>query len=331
MRGDFLELRQRIVIAGGIHLVQEIVGVQPRKARLEIIIQVFVRGVPRGQRFLHIERRAPCNQKKIQHGAQRLLRLRGVFSALPFGIVANCIHHHLAPDAVAPGDLHRLACQRHQRIHEIGIGFSPNKGMHAAHRGAENEAQVVYAEAFAQKLVMRGDHVVVVVAREMRMQSVAGLRGFPVADAIGKHDEVACGIEELPRPKQLARELRLEELLPGAAGSVKYQDGVRDAPLRVAAGFTERRIVQPQFRKRLSRTKFEILDDEVAFRGLRRRGYLGKTIQAGEYDAKDRGHEETQLFGHKDLARLRIYHSRCMTLRTLRQATAGVSFRAYWI
>src|SRR2546427_5192967 len=81
----------------------------------------------------------------------------------------------------------------------------------------------------------------------------------------------------------------------------------------------------------LSRTKFEILDDEIAFRGLRRRGYLGKTIEAREHHAEDRDHEETQLFGHRNLARLRIYHTRCMTLRTLRQATAGVSFRAYWI
>jgi len=33
----------------------------------------------------------------------------------------------------------------------------------------------------------------------------------------GKHAEVARGIEELPGPKQLARELRLEKLLARAA------------------------------------------------------------------------------------------------------------------
>src|SRR2546427_6560799 len=58
----------------------------------------------------------------------------------------------------------------------------------------------------------------------------------------------------------------------------------------------------------LSRTKFEILDDEIAFRGLRRRGYLGKTIQAREHHAEDRDHEETQLLDRKS-TRLNSSHS----------------------
>ena len=200
-RGDFLELRRRIVIARSIHLVQEVVGVQPGKARLEIVIQILVRGIARGQSFLHVKRRASGDQQKIQRGAQRLLRLRGVFSALPVRIVANRIHHHLAPDAVAPGDLHRLAGQRHQRVHEIRIRFAPYKRMHAAHGSAEDQAQMIDAEALAEQLVVRGDHVVVVVLRKMRVQSVAGLRGLSVADAVGKDDEVARRVQKLPRSK----------------------------------------------------------------------------------------------------------------------------------
>jgi len=44
---DFLEARRGIVVARSIDLVQQIVGVQPGESRLEIIIQIFVRGVAR--------------------------------------------------------------------------------------------------------------------------------------------------------------------------------------------------------------------------------------------------------------------------------------------
>ncbi len=167
MRGDPLEARRGIVTARSIHLVQEVVGVQPGHARLEKIIEIFVRGVARGQRFLHVQRRAPCDQEEIQCGAQRLLRFRRIVSVLPFRIVANRVHHHFPPDAVAPSDLHGQAGHRHQRIHEIRIIFSPDKRMHAAHRRAKNEAQVIHAEALAEKLVVRGDHVVIVILGKM--------------------------------------------------------------------------------------------------------------------------------------------------------------------
>ena len=63
--------------------------------------------------------------------------------------------------------------------------------MHAAHGSAEDEAQVIDAEALAEKLVVRGDHVVIVILRKMSVPAVARLRGFPVTDTVGKNDEVA--------------------------------------------------------------------------------------------------------------------------------------------
>src|SRR6202171_4183513 len=124
---------------------------------------------------------------------------------------------------------------------------------------------MVYGEALAEKLAVRGNHVVIVVLREVSMQPVAGLRGFPVTNAVGKNDVVAIRIQELPGSEKLPGKLRLEELLSRAAGAVKNQNGVCDAALGVAHRFTKRRVVQSQFRQRFARPEFEILDHEIAF------------------------------------------------------------------
>src|SRR2546429_8907708 len=158
-----------------------------------------------------------------------------------------------------------VASQRQQRVHENRISFSPHKGVHAAHRCAEDQAQMVYADAFAKKLVVRGDHVVIVVLRKARVQSVAGLRRFPVTNAVGKNDEVAVRVQELPGTEELSSKLLLEELLARAAGTVKNQNGVCDASLRVAHRLAKRGVVQAQFRQRFARPEFEIFDDEIAF------------------------------------------------------------------
>ena len=60
---------------------------------------------------------------------------------------------------------------------------------------------MIDAEACAKELVVRGDHVVIVVLREVSVQLVAGLRRFPMADAVRKNDEVSRGVQELARPK----------------------------------------------------------------------------------------------------------------------------------
>ena len=86
-----------------------------------------------------------------------------------------------------------------------------------------------------------------------------------MADAVGKNNEVSCGVQKLPGSKQFAGKNGREELMAGASGAVKNQNGVGDAALSVARGLAQRRVVQAQFRERLTRTKFEILDDEIAF------------------------------------------------------------------
>ena len=71
---------------------------------------------------------------------------------------------------------------------------------------------MIHAEALAEKLIVRGNHVVVVILREMSVHPVAGLRRFAVTDAVGKNDEVAIRIEELSWTKQFSGKDRLQEL-----------------------------------------------------------------------------------------------------------------------
>ena len=86
-----------------------------------------------------------------------------------------------------------------------------------------------------------------------------------MANAVGKDDEVAIRVQELPGTEELPGKLRLEELLARAARAVKNQNGVCDAALRVAHRLAKRRVVQAQFRQHFARPEFEILDDEIAF------------------------------------------------------------------
>src|SRR5437879_11044059 len=112
---------------------------------------------------------------------------------------------------------------------------------------------------------MRFDHVFIVVVQESLLQSVASLRRIPVTNADGENDEVAVRVQELPGTEELPSKLLLEELLTRAAGTVKNQNGVCDAALRVVHRLAKRRVVQAQFRQRFARPEFEIFDDEIAF------------------------------------------------------------------
>ena len=262
-RLDFLKLRRGIVVPRSIHLIEQVVGIENGQTILERVLQIFVGCFARGELLLHGKRSVAGNEQEIERGAQGFFRLLRVLAAFPGGIAADRVHHHLAPHAVAPGDLHGEAGKGHERVHEARIRFSPDERVHAAHGRAHDESQVIDAEAFGDQAKMRRDHVVVVILREARVEAVAGLRGFSVADAVGKNDEIARRVEKLAGTEELSCELRLKELPPGAAGAVKDQDGVRDPSLRVAGGFPERHVVQAQLGHSFPRAKLELMDYEV--------------------------------------------------------------------
>ncbi len=138
--------------------------------------------------------------------------------------------------------------------------------MHAAHRGAHDEAQMVHMQALCHQQVLRQHHVVIVVMREFRVQPVARLGGFAVADAVGQDDVVLADVEKATRHEQHAGELWPDELMPVAAGAVHHDHRIGDAAVAILAmRRAQGRVVQPQVGQRLARTEFEIMDDIIAF------------------------------------------------------------------
>jgi hypothetical protein len=115
-----------------------------------------------------------------------------------------------------------------------------------------------------QHLVLRGDHVIVVILRKAGMHAVARFAGFSVTQVVGKNNEVPSDVEELSGTEQLARKLRLQKLTATAACAVKDHDGVGNTSTAVACRLAECCIVHPQLRQRLARAKMEVVRDVVA-------------------------------------------------------------------
>ena len=124
-------------------------------------------------------------------------------------------------------------------------------------------------EAVMHERVLERDHVVVVVMREARVHPVARLRGFSVADVVGKDDVIARGIEKPAGREEHVGELRPEELMPVAAGAVHDEHGVRHMALGVADGRAQRRVVDADLGHRLAGPEVEIVGEEIAFLGGR--------------------------------------------------------------
>ncbi len=72
---------------------------------------------------------------------------------------------------------------------------------------------MLHSQARGDQQMLRGNHVVIIVLREVRVHPVAGLGRFPVANAVGQNNKVAIGVQQLAGTKQLAGKLWPQELL----------------------------------------------------------------------------------------------------------------------
>ena len=145
------------------------------------------------------------------------------------------------------------------------MALAPYPGLHATHRRAHHQPQVIDAQTFGEKAVLRLDHVGVAVLRKFRAQAVAGLGGLAVSDGVDQHDEVASRVEGLASTKQLARELWPQELRSAAAGAVTDDHCIAHDSLGVLLRCAQRAIVNPQLGERCAVRELEIAHDEVAF------------------------------------------------------------------
>jgi hypothetical protein len=128
---------------------------------------------------------------------------------------------------------------------------------------------MVHAQAFFQHFVLRCHHVVVVILREARAQAVARFARLSVADVVREYHEVASHIQQLSGAKEYVGKLRTQELPSAASRAVKNKHCIRYFAGGVANSFSERRVVQAQFRNRLPRPEMEIVGNVVAL-GRRR-------------------------------------------------------------
>ena len=98
-------------------------------------------------------------------------------------------------DPVAAADLHRLAGETDDPIHELGIHLGPHKTVHAAERTANNKTQMGNLEPLGDHPVHAVDHVVITVVREIALEPVGRLARAAATERVGDDDEVSPDIQ----------------------------------------------------------------------------------------------------------------------------------------
>ncbi len=86
-----------------------------------------------------------------------------------------------------------------------------------------------------------------------------------MSNPIRKNDVVTRRIERLTRSKEFTGKFRLHKLRTAAVCAVSDEHGVAHNTFLVALRLAERAVVNPQFRKRFSRTELKFVDDEIMF------------------------------------------------------------------
>src|SRR6266481_9575670 len=119
---------------------------------------------------------------------------------------------------------------------------------------------MIHAESVGQQSILRLHHVDVTVTRKLRMQSVARLARFAVADSIGEHNEKFCRIERLIFSEKFAREFRPNKLRAAAGCSMHNENGVPRLAPAVVVDLAQRSIVDSPFGQSLTRRELEIAD-----------------------------------------------------------------------
>jgi hypothetical protein len=82
------------------------------------------------------------------------------------------------------------------------------------------------AEMLLEQTILSLDHVVVIVAWELRLHAFGRLRRSSVPDRVRDDDVIFGGVERLPGAEQFASEIRRQHAVGGAARAMQHQDGL---------------------------------------------------------------------------------------------------------
>ena len=202
-------------------------------------------------------------QESIGRRHHPLGRVLVVIAVVPAGILADRFGGDAALNPVAAADLDRLAGDRNEAVHQVGIHVSPHPGVHPAHGRAHDEAQVLDAETFGHELVLGRDDVLIAVMGELGAQAVARLAGAAAADTVRQDDEVLRRVERLAGGEQLVGKRGHQPGLAAGARAVEQDHRIGDVAGRVALRRSQRRVMLLEVGMHLAALEAEILDDEI--------------------------------------------------------------------
>src|ERR1700742_3758299 len=111
---------------------------------------------------------------------------------------------------------------------------------------------MIHTETVHEHLVLRSDHVVVVIMRKFHPQTIRRLRGVALTDVIGKNQIVARDVQRLARSEENVGENRIEKWMAIAASAMQKKDGIVDVAGRVAMRTPQRKVSELQFGQTLS-------------------------------------------------------------------------------
>ena len=131
-RLGFFKVGSWIIIARSFQRVEHIICVISLDDLLDKLVENFICFRKR-RRVLLTQHWIAAHEPQHLGGSAQTRCLRSILATVPGGIIANRVDDDATPRAIAPGDLSRQTCQRHQCVHEIGMQFSPQPGVHSAH------------------------------------------------------------------------------------------------------------------------------------------------------------------------------------------------------
>ena len=193
-RANRLEPRAGVVVLRRLERIEHVVRVVLLHVFGDERLERFVGSRESRPRELTLDGIAPEKEQRLCRGAEAR-RLRLVVATFPRRIVANRVDDDAPPHPVSPRDLGRKARERHQRIHRLGVLFTPEPGVHSAHRRPDHEAKVVDSEPLADEAPLGLDHVEIAIMGKPRAEPVTRLRRTPVPEIVRQNQEVAIGIE----------------------------------------------------------------------------------------------------------------------------------------